>query len=360
MKVAIILPRNMAFGPSAATAIDLCVHDIVMRLPADVTATVYAEDNVPPFTDLPDNTGVKTFPRRTWRQKQAYLPHIASALRVDKPDVIVVQQHLPSAAALARLLHNIPVVLHAHNFQWRGGGLKRLLQKHRYQRLAGIAFVSHACRDDFTACWPDIAVPTWVIPNGIDTAQWQPHAVRTNTISFVGRLTPDKGVLPFAQALAAVLPDYPDWRADLIFGESDKFPDYKRDVLAALQPIDSQTTIRSHQPYAAVKALYEHAAIAVVPSAYREAFGRVALEAMAGGAALISSTTGGLSEVVSNAALRLPEISMPTIRRALRALLDDAALRVSYAVRGRERVNDYTLHATVANFIEMCRAVMVR
>jgi len=354
------MPRNMAFGPHGATAIDLCVHDIVTRLPTDVTVTVYAEDNVTPFDDLPPNVSLKLFPRRSWRQKQSFLPRIASALRLDAPDVIVVQQHLPSAAAMVRLVSHVPVLLHAHNFQWHGRGLKRVLQKRRYQRLAGIIFVSNACRDDYHRHWPDVAIPAHVVPNGVDITRWQPHAERQKNIVFAGRLTPDKGVLPLVQAVANVLPNYPDWRADFIFGEQDKHPDYKKQVLAALQPVTAQTTVRAQQPYAEVKRLYESAGVAVVPSAYREAFGRVAIEAMAGGAALVSSTNGGLDEVIGDAAVRLPEITAPAIENALRLLLADSALRAEYAARGRARAAEFTLANTVAKFIEICRATMIR
>jgi len=55
----------------------------------------------------------------------------------------------------------------------------------------------------------------------------------------------------------------------------------------------------------------------VVASKWAEPFGRVTLEAHAGGAALISSGTGGLSEISGDAALYLEAVTGPVIASAL-------------------------------------------
>ena len=60
------------------------------------------------------------------------------------------------------------------------------------------------------------------------------------------------------------------------------------------------------QPWSFVKAKCEQAAIALVPSKWDEPFGRTALEAHAGGCAVVSSGTGGLAEISENNAIVLP------------------------------------------------------
>ena len=114
-------------------------------------------------------------------------------------------------------------------------------------------------------------------------------------------------------------------------------PDYTASVRAALAPLGEQAIIEEQRPFAEVKAAYERAAIAVVPSKWEEPFGRTALEAHAGGAALISSGTGGLAEVSGNAALILPEVSADAIGTALDRLVGDEALRVRLAEAGAKR-----------------------
>ena len=61
---------------------------------------------------------------------------------------------------------------------------------------------------------------------------------------------------------------------------------------------------------------------------------RTALEAHAGGAALISSGTGGLAEISGDAALMLPEVTPDAIASAIAMLIVDQPLRESLAHKG--------------------------
>ena len=72
--------------------------------------------------------------------------------------------------------------------------------------------------------------------------------------------------------------------------------------------------------------------------AWAEPFGRTALEAHAGGAALISSGTGGLSEISGGAALTLPSVTPHSIAASIRTLIENSELRHRLAREGAERV----------------------
>ena len=78
-------------------------------------------------------------------------------------------------------------------------------------------------------------------------------------------------------------------------------------------PLGSRAEIQTDQPHSVVKRAYESAAIAIVPSIFPEPFGRTAIEAFAGGAALVASRSGGLSEVVGDAALTLERVTPEAI-----------------------------------------------
>jgi glycosyltransferase involved in cell wall biosynthesis len=96
--------------------------------------------------------------------------------------------------------------------------------------------------------------------------------------------------------------------------------------------------------------------VAVVPSNSLAPFGRTALAAHAGGAALISSGTGGLSEISGETALMLPEVSPEAIETALRRLLTDDAQRTRLAragaTRARELFDIRTQAAAMDQFLE--------
>ena len=92
-----------------------------------------------------------------------------------------------------------------------------------------------------------------------------------------------------------------------------------------------------NQPYDVVKRCMERAAIVVVPSRWQEPFGRTALEAFAGGAALITTGTGGLAEIADNDAIIEPDLSRQALGSALRKLIENDTLRESLSRRGRKR-----------------------
>jgi glycosyltransferase involved in cell wall biosynthesis len=120
-------------------------------------------------------------------------------------------------------------------------------------------------------------------------------------------------------------------------GTHARYFERTRDVLAELGP---QAEISVQRPYSEIRQACENAAIAIVPSICKEAFGRTALEAHAGGAALISSGSGGLSEISGQAALFTPDVTAETIGDAVKALLTDPALRNRIAHKGGKRVRE--------------------
>ena len=85
---------------------------------------------------------------------------------------------------------------------------------------------------------------------------------------------------------------------------------------------------------------YAFASVAVVPSMY-EGFGLPAVEAMACGVPLVSTSGGALAEVVSDAALVVSPGDSDALAQQIRRLFDDPSLRAEYAARGLERVEQH-------------------
>ena len=356
MRIFQVMPRRMYFGESLATSIDLCVHDLVAASRFQSNTTVLAAEVEDPFPGiaidhLPEAHRAATFARAN---------HVARRARDEKPDLIVVQQHLPTAAAIARRLPWAKVVFHTHNFRKPcpvDGSLKnrvrRAVHKHCYGVLSGIIHVSAACAHAFERDWPDTFLPKQVVTNGLDFSAWHPRALRDKEILCVARCVPEKGVLEAAQALASVLPEAPDWRARFVLSGADGQAAFFRKVREALAPLGAQACVEVQLPWERVKQANEKAAIALVPSIWAEPFGRTALEAHAGGAALISSGTGGLSEGSGECALMLPEVSPGAIAAALNTLMADQHLRERLARAGAERAcQRFDIHRQAARMDE--------
>jgi glycosyltransferase involved in cell wall biosynthesis len=94
----------------------------------------------------------------------------------------------------------------------------------------------------------------------------------------------------------------------------------------------------------------------VYPSLY-EGFGIPALEAMATGAPVISSTAGSLGEVVGEAALIVDPLDEESIARAMIEMMESSSLRSEYQQRALQRVRSFQWQSTAQKTLEIYRRV---
>jgi glycosyltransferase involved in cell wall biosynthesis len=353
----------MYFGAAQATSIDLCVRDLIQASRFAGSTHVFAEAVAEPF----EGVTLHPFPRTAISATRTRAHYVAGLAGRHKPDAIIVQQHLPTAAEIARRCPEIRVVLQTHNFQkadYAAGSLKDWLRRGtkraRYLRLAGLIHVSEACRQAFAASWPDIDLPQAVVHNGLGFAEWAPAEVRASEVLFVGRCVPEKGGLEAALATARALAGRPDWTARFILSAVQGNAAFLEAVRSALAPLGERARIEIQRPFPEVKAAYEAAAIALIPSIVRESFGRTALEAHAGGAAVISSGTGGLREVSGAHALYLSEVTAGAIATAADALIEAPELRARLARDGAAWVRQrFAIEAQAASLDNFCLGPLV-
>ncbi|MCR2811991.1 glycogen synthase [Microbacterium sp. zg.Y1084] len=223
------------------------------------------------------------------------------------------------AGHLASLLHGIPHIVTAHSLEplrpWKaeqlGGGyaVSSYIEKTAYEGAAAIVAVSEGMRQDILRSYPELDPgKVRVIYNGIDTEAWHPvndpdllaelgvDATRPSVV-FVGRITRQKG-LPYLLRAAALLP--PEVQLVLCAGAPDT-PQIMAEVeelVRGLQQTRSGVVwIDRHLSRHELCTLLTAATTFVCPSVY-EPLGIVNLEAMACGAAVVGTATGGIPEVV--------------------------------------------------------------
>lgn len=339
MKILQALPGRMQFESGKANSIELCVSEWISGSRFRQSTSVLAEPGREPLIDI-------DVQRRASAQRLTSV-HIAASIRrlvrARGYELIASQQHVSTAALIAVLNRGVPVVLQTHNFidppaRGPGAGLKNLFRAWEFKQLSGMTLISEATLRQFERDWPQVSTPRQVIPNGFDFQAWSPAAEREKTVLVVARTHPTKGILEAAAGLRTFLQDFPDWRASFILSDTQSHPDYLAAIRDALRPCGRRAEVLTGVAFAEVKRRTESAAISLVPSIWAEPFGRVALEAHAGGAALISSGTGGLREISGDAAWYLESVSGPAIAVALQQLARDASLRARLARSGEERV----------------------
>ncbi|MGW6173149.1 glycogen synthase [Arthrobacter sp. NPDC055138] len=225
------------------------------------------------------------------------------------------------AGHLGSLLHDVPHVLSAHSLEplrpWKaeqlGGGyrLSSWAERTAYEAAAAVIAVSAGMRKDILRCYPEVDPGrVQVVHNGVDVQQWKPDhnddAVRAlgidpdrPSVVFVGRITRQKGV-PYLLRAAALLP--PEVQLVLCAGAADT-PELAAAVNALISGLretrDGVVVIERMLPRAELIQVLSHATVFACPSIY-EPLGIVNLEAMACGAPVVASATGGIPEVVDD------------------------------------------------------------
>ena len=225
------------------------------------------------------------------------------------------------AGRLAQELHGVPHVVSAHSLEplrpWKaeqlGGGyrISSDIERRAYEAADRVIAVSNGMRADILRSYPSLDPERVVtIYNGIDLDAWAPNpdADRARelgldpthpSVVFVGRITRQKG-LPHLLRAARALPE--DVQLILCAGAPDT-PEIMAEVKALVAEL--QTTregvvwIDDVLPREDLRALLTHATTFVCPSVY-EPLGIVNLEAMACGAPVVGSGTGGIPEVIED------------------------------------------------------------
>lgn len=300
------------------------------------------------------------------------------------------------AGHIGALLHGIPHVLSAHSLEplrpWKreqlGGGyaVSSWAEKTAYEGAAAIIAVSAGMREDILRSYPDVdPTKVRVVHNGIDVVSWAPDekddAVRNlgidphrPSVVWVGRVTRQKGV-PYLLRAAAALP--PDVQLVLCAGAADTpaLAAEVNELIAGLKATrDGVVVIERMLPRRELIQVLSHATVFACPSIY-EPLGIVNLEAMACGAAVVASATGGIPEVVDHEVTGLlvpleqvqdgtgtpldPERFVKDLADALIAVVSDPAKAKQMGAAGRTRAAEHFSWDTIAETtLEVYRSVL--
>ena len=300
------------------------------------------------------------------------------------------------AGHIASLLHGIPHVLSAHSLEplrpWKaeqlGGGyaLSSWVEKTAYEAAAAIIAVSEGMRQDILRSYPEVdPAKVKVVHNGIDVSLWNrdegEDAVRALGINpelpsvvFVGRNTRQKGV-PYLLRAAAKLPA--DVQLVLCLGAADT-PELAAETSRLIEQLQGQRSgvivVERMLPRHELIQVLSHATAFACPSIY-EPLGIVNLEAMACGAAVVASATGGIPEVVQHGETGLlvqieqvtdgtgtpldPEKFVTEFAAALTEVVSDPARARAMGQAGRRRAEEhFSWESITETTLEVYRSVL--
>jgi glycosyltransferase involved in cell wall biosynthesis len=298
----------------------------------------------------------------------AYIARMMRALRAAQPSVLHAHGFKMHIVAMLARSPQVPLVLHLHDYIGRRPLVSRLLRVRRRGPIVGAA-ISRSIADDASRVLGR-SIPVTVVYNGIDTARWTPRGpsldldrlaslppaapgvVRVGLIATMARW---KGHDVFLQAMA-LLQSRPTIRGYVIGGSIYRTDDSQQSVprlreMAERLGVSNAVGFTGYvdDPVAAMRALD----IVVHASTLPEPFGRVIVEAMATERAMISTATGGASELFEpeRSGVAVPPGDGGALAAAIERLAGDPAKRRALGHAGRLRVVQSFDRATMTDSI---------
>jgi glycosyltransferase involved in cell wall biosynthesis len=325
----------LGFLPRAERTLDIFFLELVRLLRAGNASVHLTFPEVPPAEygrrlDAAGGTwSVLKMPVRFW-------PLLREARRLDRRRPRILETHFVPVDSLAcvgvRALGAVDAwvpVLHSQIYP-RAGPLRRLVRRVRGRLAvparAAVVPVSLVLGDALAKLGvPPSTIHT--VRNGVALERWgiaRPTCrPRGFHVVFAGQLLPDKGLPELLEAVERLRAEGREVTLS-IAGEGP------------LREMRRATHIRWLGQVDHLDALFRSADAVALPS-HREGFGLVAVEAMAAGVSVVTSTAGALPEVTGEAALQHGVADVDALADRLRRLADDPALRAHLAAAGQRR-----------------------
>ena len=327
MIVDLILPHKERFTDANAGAVAQLAYQLAVPFTADNKSTyrIFGSPVDTPKTKVafcPITAKPAFFQSKNKAFARAYLAQLDPH---NMPDLVEIHGRPEVADLIARSRPDLNVALYLHNDPRAYRGAKSSHERRQLlQKLSGIFCITYyvkSCFLDGVSATEDDIRKISVNLLGVDRPNLLRHQ-KENVILMVGRMVPEKGFLEACQAAVPILQDHPDWKLQLVGGKdfiSQTLSPYERRIKDALAPIADQVDMRGHTPLDEVRSLQRSAAICMVPSPWQEPGGLTVLEALAAGAALITTKKGGIPEFAQGRAVI---VSDPSIRKFQDALSD--------------------------------------
>jgi glycosyltransferase involved in cell wall biosynthesis len=185
-----------------------------------------------------------------------------------------------------------------------------------------------------------------------DRAALARHGISAPYIAFASTIETRKDVPTLVRAFARIAAARPDVR--LVLAGGDGWGVAEARAAIASSGVATRVLRPGYLDDATLAALFRRAAAVAYPS-LAEGFGMPALEALASGAPLVTTSGSSLDEIVGDAALLVPPADAPALAAALARLLEDEALAKRLRAAGPTRAATFTWERSIDAHVEVYR-----
>jgi glycosyltransferase involved in cell wall biosynthesis len=190
-----------------------------------------------------------------------------------------------------------------------------------------------------------------------DWAALARHGIARPYIGFASTIEPRKDVPTLVRAFARIAAAHPGLQ--LVVAGGDGWGMAQARAAIESSGVATRVLRPGYLDDATLAALFRRAEVVAYPSLV-EGFGMPALEALASGAPLVTTSGSALEEVVGDAALLVPPADPDALAHALATVLDDAAVAARLRAAGPKRAATFTWERSIDAHLDAYRRAVQR
>ncbi|GED23922.1 LPS 1,2-N-acetylglucosaminetransferase [Brevibacillus agri] len=317
MNIAIISPGPFSVPPVKGSSVEHDIDEVTKMIDPEHKVTIYTRRcTTYPTSSVEDNREFIRFP---YDGPTPYLRKIIKHIRKHKPDVILVENRPIYVLQLKKHFPKIPVFVNMHSHVY---GSPAMISKEKMKRVvrlsSGFITNSEFLRQHFIKACKIPPHKIHAVHLGVDVSPYQVAklhytikklrkqiglAADDRVLFYAGRLMRGKGVHILIKAFHQVSKQDPRARLVIVGGTgygSNRLNPYVRELKRLAKPLGDKVRFVNFVPSAQMPLYYQIGDVVATPSIWKEAFCRVNLEAMASSKPVISTTRGGIKEVVTH------------------------------------------------------------
>lgn len=294
-----------------------------------------------------------------WVLTSEYAPHIIGGLGTSATNLCKAMSGKGMQVTVLSRKYKAPIIYTLHSIVADEIGPRRKIRKAIRQqtkllRLANKVVVpSRAERRKLLRYYPYVAKKTAVIKHGVRSPRGNARGPAHHLL-YVGRLVPVKGIKPLIQAFAIISRQKKQARL-FIIGKGPKGYTQHLKSIVRRQGLRGKVRFLGYRKHAQVQRMYASFGAVVVPS-QQESFGLVALEALSSGVPLVSTRSGGLSEIVNpRVAEVIPRANKQAIAKAILHMWRNRNATKRRMIAGRMKARQHSWPRAAAQYKQLFR-----
>lgn len=315
MRIAIVSPGPFTVPPVRGSSVEHDIDEVSKELALEHSVLIYSRKSRE-YSESQQKGNIH-YIRFAYRSPKEYIRRIVHDLKNRQVDAVLIENRPVYVPIVRKHLPDTTIVLNMHSHVYASpANISRENMQRVVQQMDAMITNSHFLRQYFINRHQIDGAKVHAVHLGVHLepyvrAAFSPeipklrkkHGLKEShrVLLFAGRIIREKGVHLLIKAFRKVAREDPQARLVIVGGTgygSNRNSKYVRYLHKLAQPVKTKVKFIDFVSPRKMPLYYQIADIVATPSVWNEAFCRVNLEAMASGKPVLSSTKGGISEVI--------------------------------------------------------------